>query len=130
MFLSINFESEVPIYTQIRQQIIEGIASGKLKYGESLPTVRQLAADLGINMHTVNKAYTLLKQDGFVVIHKRDGALVAPADRMVSEKNSESLQQALYFLIAEMICRGKGPHAITEEVQSIYRMIKEGDENV
>lgn len=130
MFLSINFESEIPIYTQIRQQIIEGIASGKLKYGESLPTVRQLAADLGINMHTVNKAYTLLKQDGFVVIHKRDGALVAPAERMVLEKSPESLQQALYFLIAEMICRGKNRDGVIHEVQSIYQLITEGKENV
>ncbi len=129
MFLSINFESEIPIYTQIRQQIIEGIASGKLKHGESLPTVRQLAADLGINMHTVNKAYTLLKQDGFIVIHKRDGALVAPADRMVLE-NPESLRQSLYYLIAEMICRGKDREGVIQEVQSIYQMIKEGDENV
>ena len=68
-----NFRSEIPIYAQIKNQIVEGIASGILPEGESLPSVRQFAVDMGINMHTVNKAYSILKRDGFVIIHKRKG---------------------------------------------------------
>ncbi len=57
MFIKIDFESEIPIYIQIKDQIIEGIASGYLDEGESLPSVRQFAKDIGVNMHTVKKAY-------------------------------------------------------------------------
>lgn len=64
MFLQIEPHSDVPIYTQLTQQIIEGIASGQLKSGESLPSVRALAADLGVNMHTVNKSYHELGEEG------------------------------------------------------------------
>jgi DNA-binding transcriptional regulator YhcF (GntR family) len=130
MFLKINFESETPIYTQIRQQIIEGIASGGLKHGESLPSVRQLAADLGVNMHTVNKAYALLKQDGFVVIHKREGVLVASMDQMTGKKISNTLRNQMGFLIAEMICRGNDQDAMVKEVKSIYQNLKGGKEHV
>jgi GntR family transcriptional regulator len=128
MFLKIDFESETTIYTQIRQQIIKGIASGELAYDESLPSVRQLAADLGVNMHTVNKAYAWLKQDGFVVIHKREGVLVASMDQMAGEKNSDTVRNQMEFLIAEMICRGNNINAVVKEVQSIYRNLK-GDKN-
>jgi GntR family transcriptional regulator len=126
MLLSINFESETPIYTQLRQQIINGVASGNLKPGESLPTVRQLAADLGVNMHTVNKAYALLRQDGFVVIHKREGVLVATPERMAEKKISDSLRNQLGFLIAEMVCRGNDLHAVVKEVESAYKNLKGG----
>ena len=70
MFLEINLESEIPIYTQIRNEIIKGIALGQLNEGDGLPSVRQMAADMGINMHTINKGYNLLKQEGFLSIHR------------------------------------------------------------
>ena len=63
MLIKIDFESDTPLYIQLKRQLIQGIARGQLKQGESLPSVRQLAEDIGINMHTVNKAYNLLKQD-------------------------------------------------------------------
>jgi GntR family transcriptional regulator len=130
MLLSINFESETPIYTQLRQQIIKGVASGNLKPGENLPPVRQLAADLGVNMHTVNKAYALLRQEGFVVIHKREGALVATPERMAERKTSDSLHNQLGFLIAEMICRGNELDAVIKEVKSVYQNLKGGKSHV
>ena len=68
MILEVDFNSEEALYIQLRNQIIVGIATNRLKEGESLPSVRQLAESIGINMHTVNKAYTVLKQEGFVKV--------------------------------------------------------------
>ena len=77
MFIEIDFNSEEAIYVQLRNQIILGIATDQLKEGESLPSVRSLADDIGINMHTVNKAYATLRQDGFLKVDRRRGAVVA-----------------------------------------------------
>ena len=74
MILEVDFNSEEALYIQLRNQIIVGIATNRLKEGESLPSVRQLAESIGINMHTVNKAYTVLKQEGFVKVDRRRGA--------------------------------------------------------
>ncbi len=68
MFLAIDFQSDTPIYMQLKHQIIAGIARGELKEGENLPSVRQLAQDIGINLHTVNKAYSLLKDGKYVLM--------------------------------------------------------------
>ena len=77
MILEVDFNSEEALYIQLRNQIIVGIATNRLKEGESLPSVRQLAESIGINMHTVNKAYTVLKQEGFVKVDRRRGAAQA-----------------------------------------------------
>ena len=77
MLLTLDFESGLPIYQQIRQQVMLGVASGKMQPGESLPSVRQLAADIGVNLHTVNKAYQLLRDDGVVIIHRQRGVVVS-----------------------------------------------------
>lgn len=77
MYIEIDFNSEEALYVQLRNQIILGIATSKLKEGDSLPSVRTLADDIGINMHTVNKAYSALKADGFVRVDRRRGVVVA-----------------------------------------------------
>ena len=77
MLIEIDFNSDEAIYVQLRNQIILGIATDQLKEGESLPSVRALAEDIGINMHTVNKAYATLRQDGFLKVDRRRGAIVA-----------------------------------------------------
>lgn len=59
MIVEIDFNSDEAIYIQLRNQIIIGIATERLREGETLPSVRQLADDIGINMHTVNKAYSV-----------------------------------------------------------------------
>ena len=76
MHFEIDFNSEEAIYMQLRNQIILQIAKETIKDGESLPSVRQLANSLGVNMHTVNKAYTILKQDGYLKLDRRKGAVV------------------------------------------------------
>ena len=66
MIIEIDFNSDEAIYIQLRNQIIMGIATSEIQEGESLPSVRQLAETVGINIHTVNKAYTVLKQEEYL----------------------------------------------------------------
>lgn len=98
MVISINEASEVPIYQQIRNQIVLGISDGRLKPGEQLPTVRALAGEIGINSMTVNKAYALLKQEGYIYTDRRNGAYVRKEfseAKELSEKSKELLQQII-----------------------------------
>lgn len=78
MFIELDLQSETPIYTQLVDQIVEGIASGALQPGDPLPSIRSLAEDLGINLHTVNKAYNLLKQEGLLQVHRKKGLSFSP----------------------------------------------------
>src|SRR5699024_4537300 len=78
MFIQLNFNSDIPIYEQLKNEIIIGIAKTHLQPGERLPSVRQLASDIGINLHTVNKAYKQLEEEGFLLIHRQRGAIVHP----------------------------------------------------
>lgn len=82
MVITVDRLSETPLYQQLRNQVIAGIASGGLRPGDALPSVRSLAEDLGINLHTVNKAYATLRDEGYVILLGRRGAYVAdtPAD--------------------------------------------------
>lgn len=125
LIIKIDLQSELPIYTQLKNQIIEGIASGQLKMGEDLPSVRNLASDIGVNMHTVNKAYNLLKQDGYIQVHRQKGVVVNP-DRMpeVSEEYLEQLQQEIRPLIAEVICRGMSEEDFLKLCKKIFIDIK------
>ena len=77
MYIEIDFNSEEAIYIQLRNQIIMGIAASEIQEGESLPSVRQLAETVGINMHTVNKAYSVLKQEGYIQLDRRKGAVIS-----------------------------------------------------
>jgi GntR family transcriptional regulator len=76
MLLSIEPDGSVPIYQQIRDRIVEAIATGEAAVGSGLPSTRQLAVDLGINFHTVNKAYDQLRQEGLLRIGRKAGAVV------------------------------------------------------
>ena len=77
MILNVDFSSDTPLYQQLRDQIVVGIAEGRLSPGEQLPTIRALAEESGINMMTVSKAYQLLKQEGYITTDRRSGARVA-----------------------------------------------------
>ena len=71
MFIRIDQALPDPLYRQIRDEVVRGIAQGELAPGDALPSVRNLASDLGINLHTVNKAYALLRDEGFVLMRGR-----------------------------------------------------------
>lgn len=105
MIISLQLDSETPLYEQLRNQIVIGIATCELAAQEKLPTVRQLAEDLGINTMTVNKAYTLLKQEGYIVIDRRHGAKVNPHFHE-SPNDSVVLEEQLQLIIAEAAIQG------------------------
>ena len=121
MILEVDFNSEEALYIQLRNQIIVGIATNRLKEGESLPSVRQLAESIGINMHTVNKAYTVLKQEGFVKVDKRRGAVIAiDADRI---SDLEQMRESLRVILARASCRNisrEEVHALIDEIYEEY----------
>ena len=79
MLLKLDFAQDTPIYLQIRNQIVLGIANGELKPGDKLPPIRTLAIETGVNTMTVNKAYQLLKQEGYLITDRRLGAMINPA---------------------------------------------------
>lgn len=123
MFLiEIDFNSDEALYMQLRNQIILGIASQRLTEGESLPSVRQLADDIGINMHTVNKAYSLLKQEGFLKLDRRRGAIVA-LDREKSEALNQ-MKQDLKVLLAWSRCKNIEPEEVHRLIDEIYLGMK------
>lgn len=78
MIITVDRADALPLYEQLRRQIVAGIAHGELKPGDVLPSVRRLACELGINLHTVNKAYAMLRDEGHVVMRRGAGAMVAP----------------------------------------------------
>lgn len=106
MLLDLDFNSEVPIYTQIREQIIKSIASGDLKINESLPSVRNMASEIGVNLHTVNKAYNLLKDEGYINIDRRKGAVVNSLPLQKNETNDKNIKSNLDLLVAQSYLLG------------------------
>ncbi|MBQ2583630.1 MAG: GntR family transcriptional regulator [Erysipelotrichaceae bacterium] len=121
MILNFDFHSDVPIFMQIRNQIVIGIAEGKLKPGEQLPTIRALADESGINMMTVSKAYQILKQEGYITTDRRSGARVAlKDDKAVNEKTMQQLRLA----VSELRLSGMKEEEILSLVSGIYQ---EGD---
>ncbi|MGN1147361.1 MAG: GntR family transcriptional regulator [Lachnospiraceae bacterium] len=98
MIITLNDGSDIPVYLQIRNQIVIGISDGRLKPGERLPTVRALAEEIGINSMTVNKAYQLLKQEGYILTDKRNGARVRErfeSRGCLSQEAKEQLQRII-----------------------------------
>ena len=121
MFIELDFNSNEAIYMQLRNQIILGIAQDKIKNGESLPSVRQLAEDIGVNMHTVNKAYALLRNDGYLKLDRRKGGVVC----VTVESRKEQLEKVnldMQMLVAEAICKDI---SLAEMHQIITDMYKE-----
>lgn len=105
MIINLNYNSDIPIYLQLRNEIVRGIGSGQFKYGESLPTVRSLANDLHVNNMTISKAYSLLKQEGYICIDRRHGAKVLPSQD-ISTNFKEKVYSDLQLLASEAIVKG------------------------
>ena len=106
MILNLHFNSDVPIYTQIREQIIKSIASGDLKINESLPSVRNMAEEIGVNLHTVNKSYNLLKEEGYINIDRRKGAIVNSLPLPKDDINENKIKSMLDLLVAQSYLLG------------------------
>ena len=121
MVIEIDFNSDEAIYVQLMNQIIMGIATSRLHEGDPLPSVRQLADTIGINMHTVNKAYSLLRQEGFVTIDRRRGAIIAvDVDKI---KALEEMKENLMVALARGCCKNvtrKEVHELIDEIFDEY----------
>ena len=110
-------DSIVPIYQQIRNRIVEAIAAGELPAGSGLPATRQLAVDLGINFHTVNKAYDLLRQQGLIRLNRKTGAVVT-ATGADSPFRTEWTARAR-TLLAEAVAKGLSADDIIATCRSV-----------
>ena len=121
MVIEIDFQSDEALYTQLMNQIIMGIATSRLQEGDPLPSVRQLADTIGINMHTVNKAYSLLRQEGFVSIDRRKGAVIClDVDKL---RAMEELKQNLRVALARGCCYNvtrEEVHSLIDEILDEY----------
>ncbi|MBO3442953.1 GntR family transcriptional regulator [Clostridium sp. CCUG 7971] len=106
MILNLNFNSDKSIYTQICNEVIKSIAKGDLKIDESLPSVRSMAETIGVNLHTVNKSYNALKDEGFLNIDRRKGAVVATLPMKESNETLEKNKIDLELLIARCYLSG------------------------
>ena len=121
MFIEIDFNSDEAIYMQLRNQIILGIATSQFQEGDMLPSVRQLAENIGINMHTVNKAYTVLKQEGYVKVDRRRGAMIAlDIDKMQA---LNEMRREMQVTLAKASCKNisrEEVHALIDEIYEDY----------
>lgn len=118
MIIQIDFNSDEAIYLQLRNQIIMGIATSQIREGDALPSVRQLAEVVGINMHTVNKAYTVLKQEGYVKVDRRKGAVIAIDENR--ENVRKELMKELQVMIAKGSCKNLTREDFHQMIDAIY----------
>ena len=124
MVLTIDLNSDEAIYIQLRNQIILGIAMERIHEGDSLPSVRQLADNIGINMHTVNKAYSVLRQEGFVKLDRRKGAVIClDVDKLQA---LEEMRQRLAVVLATGICKDISREEVHQIVDEIYDIFQNG----
>lgn len=118
MIVEIDFNSEEALYIQLINQIIIGIATDQIREGDTLPSVRQLADNIGINMHTVNKAYSVLKQEGFLRVDRRRGAVIAlDTDKM---RTISEMRRDLSVILARGVCKNVSREEVHNLVNSIY----------
>lgn len=119
MFLVLEFDSEVPIYLQIRNKIIEGIAKNEIKEGDKLPSVRELASGVKVNLHTVNKAYNLLKEEGFVTVDRRKGVIV----NIKRAKDDIEFKEKYKIKLNEIAAEGTAKGMNREEIISLLNKV-------
>ena len=121
MLIEVDFNSDEAIYVQLQNQIIMGIATEMIKEGDTLPSVRRLADNIGINMHTVNKAYSILKQEGCIQLDRRRGAVIAiDVDKA---RALLKLEEQLRILLAKGCCKNitrEEVHTLVDEIFDEY----------
>lgn len=118
MLISIDFNSDEAIYVQLRNQIIIGIATSTIREGDNLPSVRELADNIGINMHTVNKAYSILRQEGYVKLDRRKGAVICiDADKMQA---INEMMNEMRVIVAQGICRSVSREEVHQIIDQIF----------
>ena len=125
MLLKLDFSLDTPIYMQIRNQVVLGIATGELKPGEKLPPIRTLAAETGVNTMTVNKAYQLLKQEGYLITDRRLGAMINPA-RVAENHPPLTEHPGLKLLLSELYVDGVTKEELLAACSELYDTLNQG----
>ena len=115
MFLRIDARDSRPVYQQLVDGVKALIAGGHLREGASLPSVRQVAGDLGVNFNTVATAYRQLQEEGFVSIRHGAGAVVA--SRSGHEVPAQALRKGLRGALADLMLAGLGDREIVAAVR-------------
>jgi GntR family transcriptional regulator len=117
----------VPVYVQIRDQMLQAIGTGVLRPGEQMPTMRQVAVSLKVDLNTVRHAYTDLEQTGAIVILRARGTFVAerppPIDVSRQAKRATSLAQQT---IAMSNAAGVDPIDVAQEILQISKKQRSG----
>ena len=123
MLIEIDFNSQEAIYIQLRNQIVMAIAQDRLHDGDSLPSVRNLAEAIGVNMHTVNKAYAMLREEGYLKLDRRKGAVVSV---QVASKENEltKLNDYMQMIVAQAICKEITREEMNRMVNEMYDAIR------
>ena len=119
MLIEIDFNSPEAIYIQLRNQIVMEIAQDRLHDGDSLPSVRSLARDLGVNMHTVNKAYAILREEGYLKLDRRGGAVVS-VEKASKERELEKINAYMQMIVAQAICKEITKEEMKQIVGEMY----------
>jgi GntR family transcriptional regulator len=118
MWLTINEADSRPLYLQIIAQVREQVRSGKLQSGDELPSVRELAVSLGINMHTVRSAYLKLRDQGIINLRLGRRATIAKARQPVQNAEAEAeLQLQLDEWMTDAFLLGLSPDNIKKMVE-------------
>jgi GntR family transcriptional regulator len=128
MNIQLDFRSRQPIYLQIVEQVRERVASGELKQGDQLPTVRQLATELRVNFNTVARAYRLLDEAGLISTQQGRGTYIweAPSEEIASHLRQQSLEGLTRDYLAEAARLSYTPDEIA---RTIVRYLQEWKEH-
>lgn len=125
--ITIDRSLEEPVYAQVAHQLRQLIASGALLPGKTLPSVRRLAGDLGVNLNTIARAYRLLEDEGFLVIRGRSGAKVAPPAEGVEGPANKKLIEELRANLARLRQAGVTSEELSGIVQQEVQALKDRD---
>jgi len=124
MYVNIDFNSDEAIYVQLINQIIYAIATQQLQEGQNLPSVRELAEAIGINMHTVNKAYSILRQEGYLKLDRRRGAVIAIENNKYNA--IEEMKNEMRYVLAKAFCKNITCEEAHQIVNDIFDEFERG----
>jgi GntR family transcriptional regulator len=123
MILSVDPNRALPVYEQVREQIRRMVAAGTLTPGTRLPTIRQLAADLGLAKGTIERAYELLEGDAVIERHGRNGTYVAEGAAVSTRESTAALEAAAEQLVIVARQLGADEGAVQRALSTAWRRI-------
>lgn len=122
MFIEIDKASSEPIYIQLMKQLKKSIVKGEIKKGDMLPSVRGLAGDLGVNMHTVNKAYNMLVDEEILVKSQR-GYTIDATDKIPDDLDHR-LKERLEDLLVDIYIHDVSVENVKKWTENISKDLK------